>query len=271
VAVSRPITKRRTAPGGRASAARALVQPHTGTITAPPTDLDAIAKRLGVREVISADIHADGELRRRGDGYTIVVSSNQSAARRRFTLAHELAHVIVKRSPSETASGRELERLCDDIAAELLMPASMFRVDAGPRPDAARIQRLASRYRTSLAATAMRCAELTTISAFEVLDSGVLWQRRIPTPLTKTLVRLIGPSVQRTGTFETTFEIEEQNGHRRLQVIGLGSGRSLWLLVPRTVAEQVVQPLLISHRDSSTMLVRLGSSPGRAAALRSTR
>jgi Zn-dependent peptidase ImmA (M78 family) len=248
VAVSRPIAKRSTAPGGQASAARALVQPHTAMITAPPTDLDDIAKRLGVREVISAEIHADGELRRRGDRYTIVVSSNQGAARRRFTLAHELAHVIVKRSRSQTASGRELERLCDDMAAELLMPASMFRVEAGPRPDAGRIQRLATRYRTSLAATAMRCAELTTISAFEVLDGGVLWQRRISKPLTRTLVRSISPSVRRTGTFETTFEVEEHNGHRRLQVIGLGSGRSLWLLVPRTVAERVVQPLLISQR-----------------------
>lgn len=250
MAVNRPRTKRRATTASKASVACALVQPYVATITAPPTELDAIAKRLGIREVISAEMHADGELRGRNDGYTIVVSSNQGAARRRFSLAHEIAHVIVKRSRSESASGRELERLCDDMAAELLMPASMFRLEAGPRPDAGRIRRLAIRYRTSITATAMRCAELTTISAFEVVDGAVLWQRRLPNALAKTLVRLVGPSVLGTRTFETTFEIEEPDGHRRLQVIGLGSGRSLWLLVPRTVAERVVQPVLIPHRTA---------------------
>jgi IrrE N-terminal-like domain len=224
---------------------RQLVGPYVERMTTPPTDLDAIARQLDVREVLSAEMHADGELRRRGAGFTIVVSSTQGAARRRFSLAHELAHVIVTRLKGRIATGERLERLCDDIAAEMLMPAALFRSDAGARPDADQIRRLARRYRTSMAATAMRCAELTRISAFEYAEGSVVWQKRIPAGLARALVEAVGPAVSARGTYETTFEIEEEDGHRRVQVIGLGAERSLWVLVPQTVAERVVQPTLL--------------------------
>lgn len=231
--------------GHRRSLARALIAPQLEALRSRPTDLDELARRLGVREVISAEMNAHGELQQHADGFTILFAADQGPARRRFTLAHELAHVLVKRSAQHALRGLRLERFCDDIAAELLMPAAAFARDAGARPDAARVKRLATLYRTSLAATALRCAELTRTAAFEAEDGAVLWRHGVAAAAVNTLVRAFGPDALARRAFATTFDIVGEEADRRVEILGLGRGRSLWLLVPRTVAERVIQPALI--------------------------
>jgi predicted transcriptional regulator len=102
-----------------------------------------------------------------------------SVPRRRFTIAHELAHVVIGQTgPNAPRAGKEPERLCDLIAVELLMPAQIFRAQLPVVLHIADIVSLAKRFQTSLAATAHRCAELSRSTLFEVAQEKahlVLW------------------------------------------------------------------------------------------------
>ena len=97
--------------------------------TVGPTDLSAVAKTLGVC-VRPGEISGSGEFRRSADGLEIIYSSDQSKPRQRFTIAHELGHLLIaKIHPRANQRAKEVERLCDLIAAELLMPTDVFRKD----------------------------------------------------------------------------------------------------------------------------------------------
>src|SRR5256885_9262960 len=101
-------------------------------VTGPPTDLLAVSRKLGITDFVEDDIPYSGELDRKRDGTTVVYSRHLSPSRRRFTIAHELAHGMFdqpgRRFPR---TGKELERLCDMIATELLMPRTCFRKAVG--------------------------------------------------------------------------------------------------------------------------------------------
>jgi hypothetical protein len=118
-------------------------------------------------------------LRRESCGFRIVCASGQSAVRRRFTVAHELAHIVFETSgPRAPRVGADLEKLCDMLAAEILMPRGPFESALGDGPvDAAAIRALASRFQTSLTATAIRCADLRPVSVLDVQEGRVKWTR----------------------------------------------------------------------------------------------
>ena len=54
----------------------------------------------------------------------IVINANQSSENKRFTLLHELGHLILE-FPRETDS-REIENICNSFAAELLLPSAIL-------------------------------------------------------------------------------------------------------------------------------------------------
>ena len=142
----------------------------------PPTDLNALAARLNVTRITYEDLPFSGELRRNGKGFEIACSSHLSASRQRFTLAHELAHVIFETTgPNCPTRGKELERLCDMLASEILMPKDKFVsfADANLRID--NLFGISRTFKTSLAATAIRCAQLFGHSVFEVQGALVTW------------------------------------------------------------------------------------------------
>jgi hypothetical protein len=160
-------------------AVRALVTSLRAGTDCPPTDLEAIARRLDVTEIVGDDLPVSGELRRAdGGGFVIAYSTYSSRVRQRFTIAHELAHTLFERSgPRSPRGGVELERLCDLIAAEILLPSDIFREAAGATPSAADVLRLAKLFETSVTATALRCCELDGCSAFEIHGGRVSWAR----------------------------------------------------------------------------------------------
>ncbi len=107
----------------------------------PPADLGRVASRLKVvveeREFVP---EIDGVyLRIPGAPPVIAINSSyvKSAARRRFTLAHEIGHHLLTRRVSpgnrlfffDTSSTRRtiMERACDRFAALLLMPEDLAR------------------------------------------------------------------------------------------------------------------------------------------------
>ncbi len=146
-------------------------------VSSPPTDLEAIMPRLKVaRCEVDSDLPISGELRRDTDGLKIVVSGHVSATRRRWTIAHELGHAVFETTgPNCPRYGMELERLCDMIAREILLPEARIMPLLEQGIDLERISKLATMFKTSLAATAIRCAELTGVSVFEMEDNRLIW------------------------------------------------------------------------------------------------
>lgn len=149
-------------------------------LACPPTDLAGLCGRLNVTGIDEDEnLPVVGELRRAENGFRIVCAANQSTARRRFTIAHELGHAVLESTgPRAPRVGLELERLCDRLAAEILMPSVSFRLALGNRAAvASTIRELASQFQTSLSAAAIRCSELQPISVLEIQRGRIRWVR----------------------------------------------------------------------------------------------
>jgi len=145
-------------------------------IECPPTDLDALCSRLNVTKFVEEDLPISGGLRRDGTGFKIVYSSQLSRHRKRFTIAHEMGHAIFEMTgPNPPRAGRELEQLCDMLAAELLLPRHVFVRLCDRRPKLDSVVELSRLFDVSLVAAARRCCEFTSMSAFEVDGDVVTW------------------------------------------------------------------------------------------------
>lgn len=146
-------------------------------VPCPPTDLEALTKRLNVTSVEPVSrLPISGELRKRGDGFAIVYSSSLSPARRRFTVAHELGHAVFEGTGRNCPRhGRELETICDMLAAEFLMPRDLFLARASRNADPEDVLGLARDFGTSVMATALRCQQLLGLSVFQIEDARLSW------------------------------------------------------------------------------------------------
>lgn len=153
-----------------------LSKQYLHDVQCPPTDLDSIGTKLGITGFESADLAGSGELRKDGDGLRVFYSNYLSVERRRFTIAHEMGHAVLERTGSHVPRyGKELERLCDMFAVELLMPKERFIEHADGEVSTQRILDMARRFRASVAATGIRFAELYGVSVFACQDSRVIW------------------------------------------------------------------------------------------------
>jgi Zn-dependent peptidase ImmA (M78 family) len=138
-------------------------------ISCPPTDLEQIARRLAVSQITSRDIGGSGELHKIDDKFMIVTAEELPAARRRFTIAHELGHILTESIGAHAPdAGRELERLCDLIATELLMPTDRFREHLPETLTLSDIWRMSREFGVSFLAAAYRCVELARVSTIEI-------------------------------------------------------------------------------------------------------
>lgn len=157
-------------------AVRIIVNRILEGISSPPTDLEAIKSRLDITGFYSEDLPVSGELRRDGNCFKIVYSSYLSPERRRFTIAHEMGHALFATSGRNWPRfGSELERLCNMLATEILMPRDIFHNLMGPELSIRKLFELARTFATSLSATAIRFAELRRVSTFEVEGKNVSW------------------------------------------------------------------------------------------------
>jgi hypothetical protein len=174
-----------------------LTQRYLEGVNCPPTDLDPIGAKLGITGFEAADLAGSGELRRDGEGLRIFYSHHLSAERRRFTIAHEMCHAALERAGRHVPRyGKELERLCDMFAAELLMPRQLFIESALGEVSTQRILDLARHFRTSVATTGIRYAELRRVSVFACQDLRVIWGRGILRPSQRTPIdKSLRPSI----------------------------------------------------------------------------
>ena len=139
--------------------------------------MNQLAKNWGVTSIETGKINAEAMLLSNpsGSGYKIVLKDygrDTLSARQRFSFAHELAHLILResgvsmsRGPASknrhTGASTPEERLCDQIAAEILMPRADFQ-NAGNSAGwtLTSLGRLAAKYETSMEATAIRMVDL---------------------------------------------------------------------------------------------------------------
>jgi Zn-dependent peptidase ImmA (M78 family) len=159
---------------------RAVEVLEKARITKAPVPVEKIANLLGaqtVYEPFSGEL--SGFARRNSDGTgTIGVNSLHSSTRQRFTIAHEIGHLLLHASenlhvdenfPIGLRSGisgkaideREIE--ANQFAAELLMPTDFLKKDVIPLigMDAVRaIEKLAMKYRVSKEAMSVRLTAL---------------------------------------------------------------------------------------------------------------
>jgi hypothetical protein len=157
-------------------AVRIVAQRLLDGVSIAPTDLERIAEKLRVSAIENEDMPLSGQLRRGQDGFKVVLSSHLSPARRRFTLAHELGHAFFETTGTNCPRvGRELERICDMLAVELLLPRRCFIDAVQSGPSIEELKRVSRQFGTSLAATAFRYSELIAGTFFEVEGETVRW------------------------------------------------------------------------------------------------
>lgn len=148
-------------------------------VTEAPVPVERMAEAQGCKITRAVLDDVSGILLRAPEGVTIGVNARHALTRRRFTVAHELGHLLLHRGQeirydhhfrvslrSEVSSaGTDLEEIeANFFAASLLMPDSMLRRD--PRTafidmdDDAAVSELARDYAVSRQAMALRLARL---------------------------------------------------------------------------------------------------------------
>jgi Zn-dependent peptidase ImmA (M78 family) len=152
------------------------------SVAGPPVDVDALARIAGAevrRRPNSPDI--SGLLYRQDDDLIIGVNADDSPARQRFTIAHEIGHLRLHKSGffvdrayrasrENLPSDPDEERQANWFAAELLMPETMITtvarnvVDQRSVTDDALIGALAERFNVSRQAMGFRLLNLGVVN-----------------------------------------------------------------------------------------------------------
>jgi hypothetical protein len=139
-----------------------------GIAPIPPIDLMALAAATGVVGVVELQAVEDGRVETTGAGPIIVLRQDAVPERKRFTLAHEIAHLLLREPDTSSRFQRALpvlrdeERLCDNIAAALLMPADWTQRRFRGRPrNLSTLRHLAHLAECSMSASLARLNELT--------------------------------------------------------------------------------------------------------------
>ena len=143
----------------------------------PPTRLEEIFPRVNIRACyIDHELQTAGELREADDAFEIATSESDSPARRRFTIAHEIAHAVFERTgPHCPRRGRELENLCDMVASQILVPQHSLNTEAKLPLTLAEIERLARAFEVSLTMMAIRCSGQFPVVCSQLQFGEVLW------------------------------------------------------------------------------------------------
>ena len=133
----------------------------------PPLDVFLLARRMGVDTFTEADMMEDGRLDHDYGRIVISVRPGLSLGRKRFTIAHELAHLLLMNPASSATTYRSItargdeERFCDEIAAALLLPNTWIRHRYENRlKNLSTLRHLAHDTQTSLSASVVRLNEL---------------------------------------------------------------------------------------------------------------
>lgn len=173
------------------SPAEALLR-SLGISSPADIDIEAIAWAAGAKVRHGVLKSCEARIIGYEDRAIITVQRGGDLRRRRFSIAHELGHWEHHRGQSSicrasdignpTSRGSPIERQADRYAADLLMPAYLFResLQDHRKPSIDVIDALATEYSTSRLATAIRCIDLAGWPCILVCHGpkGRRWFRR---------------------------------------------------------------------------------------------
>jgi len=131
-----------------------------------PVDLEKLAASLGVTEIRYTDLTEDGRTSWTRGRPRVELRADRPPTRSRFTLAHEIGHILI--DSDESVAHRthglahdDIETLCDWIAASILMPRDWIQPYADrDRYTLSSLRMVAHKAGVSLSAAAVRLAEV---------------------------------------------------------------------------------------------------------------
>jgi Zn-dependent peptidase ImmA (M78 family) len=142
-------------------------------IAAAPVSLELLAAAANAKIRVTHDLSDDesGQTTQFKGKNIIIVNGNHREERQRFTVLHELAHIVLELPSQHHGSNLTIdtlmrygrrppeEMLCDVFAAECLLPYDLFSKDVGNADiSMATVKCLAEKYKASLTATGSRFA-----------------------------------------------------------------------------------------------------------------
>lgn len=151
----------------------------------------------------------------------VFINGSDTKAAQMFTLAHELAHIWLGQSAVSDAQpvevdGNAVERWCNAVAAELLVPLAVFRNDYDPRADLrTETDRLARRFKVS-----------TLVILRRMHDAGGLTRPQLRAAYDAELARLGALLKGNGGNFYLTLGARASKRFTRALVVSTLEGRS---------------------------------------------
>jgi Zn-dependent peptidase ImmA (M78 family) len=151
----------------------ALVRAHWKLPPGPIPNLTAAAERAGiivVHSTLAGSAVSGVTFAVPGMPPLIILNEDQPADRQRFTLAHEIAHLVMHRFPSPT-----MEDEANTFAGGLLMPANEIRSHfVGRKVDLALLASLKPEWKVAMQSLLMRARSLGFVSPNQ---ERYLWQQ----------------------------------------------------------------------------------------------
>jgi len=157
-------------------------------IISVPVDIEKYAAAANARIKVSNDLgdEESGQTFPLGGRHIITVNGNHREERQRFTVLHEIAHIVLdlpsqhhgqNLTTSDLVSYRRRpteEILCDVFAAECLLPYDQFKKDVEDMDVSLdEVKELASRYKASVTSTGSRFAVNSNVPcAFVLMEQG---------------------------------------------------------------------------------------------------
>lgn len=137
----------------------ALVRAHWKVPTGPVKNLTVLAERAGIvvmQSTMSGASVSGVTFAIPGLPPIVVLNAEQPSDRRRFTLAHEIGHLVMHRFPSPT-----MEQEANEFASSFLMPANDIRpAFLGRKIDISLLGALKQEWRVSMSSLLMKAASL---------------------------------------------------------------------------------------------------------------
>jgi Zn-dependent peptidase ImmA (M78 family) len=152
----------------------------------------------------------------------VFINGADTKAAQMFTLAHELAHVWLGQSAVSDAEAslvpeHQVERWCNRVAAEFLVPLELLKTDYDPR----------SALRASLDGLARRFKVSTLVILRRIHDAGGLTREELWNAYERELRRLMAISKKEGGNFYLTQAARVSKRFARALVVSTLEGQTL--------------------------------------------
>ena len=241
-----------------------------------PIPIVSIAKKEGVI-VEFTQILSDGALVRTKENCIIKVNESIPPYRQRFTIAHELGHVLLDRlyqkftNIHECSTGifplkNKEERFCDSFASYLLIPdTAIIEFSEWNRISIQELVRKAHQLKVSLSSLVWRVLEQTPY------ESGFLWFRMMPKPTDSNDIKLrlhwgVFPkseriylpqydSVPKTSPIHQAIGSSEERLYKDVK-LDFGSLRGRRNIIVKAIDQVVLTIVLPKEVDPDIMLMR---------------